>query len=161
MIALTTRFRVEGLTGREVTDFLLTAGDEEFRRWWPGTHLEYHTVRRRAGGLGNLLHYEELVGRRRERIDAVVVDLIPGRRLVWQIKRGLRLPIWVALEFEDGAGGVTITQQTRAGFEGAGRVLDPLFRLYFSSSYQRALDEHARTEFPMLRDLLHVRTGAP
>lgn len=156
MIALTTKLRVEGLTGREITDFLINAGDEEFRRWWPGTHLEYHTVRRRAGGLGNLLHYEELVGGHRERIDAVVVDLIPGRRLVWQIKRGIRLPIRVLLEFEDDAGGVTITQTTRAGFEGAGRILDPVFRLYFSREYEQALEAHARTEFPMLRDLLHA-----
>lgn len=155
MIALTTRFRVEGLTGREITDFLLNAGDEEYRRWWPGTHLEFHTVRRMAGNIGNLLHFEEFVGDHRERTDALVVDLVPGRRLKWQIKRRVRLPVWILLEFEDDAGGVTITHHLQAGFDGAGRVLDPIFRLYFSREYEKALEAHARTEFPMLRDLLH------
>jgi hypothetical protein len=147
---------VDGLTGREVTDFLLRAGDEEYRRWWKGTHLQYHTLRRVPGDVGNVIYFEEFVGTRHERTKAVVVDLSPGRRLVFQMKRGIRLPIWLELELQDDARGVTITQRVRAGFGGIGRVLDPLLRLYFSPEYHQALDEHARTELPMLRDLLHA-----
>jgi hypothetical protein len=155
MITLISTVWAGGLTGREVTDFLLRAGDEDYRRWWPGTHLQFHTLRRVDGDIGNLIYFEELVGKRHERTQALVVDLAPGLRLVWQLKKGFRLPIWIRLEFQDGAGGVTITQTTRAGYEGAGRILDPLLRLYFSRGYARALDDHARTEFPNLRDLLH------
>jgi uncharacterized protein YndB with AHSA1/START domain len=157
MITLTTRVRVDGLKGKEVTDFLLQADDEDYRRWWRGTHLKYHTVRRVDGDVGNLIYFEEFVGRRHERTKAVVVALSPGRRLVMQMKRGIRLPIWLELELEDDAGGVTITQRIRAGYEGAGRVLDPILRRYFSREYHQALDEHAWTEFPMLRDMLHAR----
>ncbi len=159
MITLTTKVWVGGLAGREVTDFLLRAGDEEYRRWWRGTHLQFHTLRRAEGDVGNLVYFEEFVGKRHERMQAVVVDLVPGRRLAWQMKRGIRLPIWVQLELEDGAGGVTITQTTRVGYQGAGRLLDPLLRLYFSPGYAQALDDHARTEFPKLRELLHGAAG--
>jgi hypothetical protein len=155
VITLTTKVWADGLTGREVTDFLLRAGDEDYRRWWPGTHLQFHTLRHAGGDVGNLIYFEEFVGKRHERTQALVVDLVPGRRLVWQLKKGVRLPVWIQLEFQDGAGGVAITQTTRAGYEGAGRILDPLLRLYFSRGYARALDDHATTEFPRLRELLH------
>ena len=155
MITLTTKVWADGLTGREVTDFLLRAGDEDYRRWWPGTHLQFHTLRHVGGDVGNLIYFEELVGKRHERTQALVVELVPGRRLVWQLKKGIRWPIWIELELQDGAGGVAITQTTRVGYEGAGRILDPLLRLYFSRGYARALDDHATTEFPRLRELLH------
>jgi hypothetical protein len=45
----------------------------------------------------------------------------------------------------------------RAGYEGAGRLLESLLRLYFSREYGQSLDEHAWRELPMLRDLLHAR----
>jgi hypothetical protein len=35
-----------------------------------------------------------------------------------------------------------------------GRILDPLFRRYFSDEFAVAMDEHARTEFALLRDHL-------
>jgi len=62
MITLVTKLRVEGLRGREVTDFMLRASDEAYQRWWPGAHLRFHTVRRVAGDVGS----PELDGRARE-----------------------------------------------------------------------------------------------
>jgi hypothetical protein len=39
------------------------------------------------------------------------------------------------------------------------RVLDPLLRRYFSAEFAAAMDEHARTEFPLLRD--HLAQDSP
>jgi hypothetical protein len=36
-----------------------------------------------------------------------------------------------------------------------GRILDPLLRLYFSQDFARAMDDHVKTEFPKLMELLH------
>ncbi|OQA93347.1 MAG: hypothetical protein BWY25_03109 [Chloroflexi bacterium ADurb.Bin222] len=47
----------------------------------------------------------------------------------------------------------------QAGFKGIGSILDPLLRLYFSDEFARAMDEHARTEFPMLGERLRARAG--
>jgi hypothetical protein len=42
----------------------------------------------------------------------------------------------------------------RAGFRGVGRVLDPLLRRYFSPAFAAAMDQHVKTEFPLLADHL-------
>jgi hypothetical protein len=102
---------------------------------------------------------DERVGDRRVRMTGIVVEAKPGRRIVWQLKKGIRLPVWLLLELNDQGDGVTVVHTIRAGFSGLGRTLDPLFRLYFSDAFARTMDEHVRTEFPRLRDLL--RAEAP
>lgn len=100
---------------------------------------------------------DEYVGKRRVRTNGVVAER--GRRIVWQLKRlGVLLPVRLILEMADRDGGVALRHTIRAGYDGIGRVLVPLFRLYFSPRFAAAMDEHARTELPMLRDLLR---GAP
>jgi hypothetical protein len=155
MLTHTTKVHVAGLTGRQITDFLIEAGDDAYRRWWPGTHLEFHNLRRVPGAVGNLVYFDEFVGRRRLRMKAVVTEVAPGRRLVWQLMRGIRLPAWLVLEVEDDDDGVTITHSIRAGFDGAARVLDPVVALYLSREFRRAMDQHVRTEFQRLARLLN------
>jgi hypothetical protein len=67
--------------------------------------------------------------------------------------------VTLSVELVDGADGVTITHTIRAGHDGWGRWLDPIFQLYFSAVFAKAMDDHVRTEFPLLRDYLH-RTAA-
>lgn len=112
MLTVESRVTVAGLTGREVTDFLLEPRDERYRAWWPGTHLELHRTRtgHREDHVGDRLLMDEYVGSRRH----------------------------------------TIT----AGWSGRGRIADPVWRLYFSGSFARAMDRHVHTEFALLRDLL-------
>jgi hypothetical protein len=88
---------------------------------------------------------------------AILIESIPGGRITWQLKKIIKLPVWLSLELEDDDDGVTITHTIRAGFAGAASILDPLLRIYFSESFTRALDEHVKTEFPKLRDMLHRR----
>lgn len=97
---------------------------------------------------------DEYVGERRVRMKGVVAEAERGRRIVWQFKQWVLLPVRLTLEMADRDGGVALRHTIRAGFGGAGRVLDPLFRIYFSPEFASAMDEHVRTEFPMLRDLL-------
>ena len=98
---------------------------------------------------------DEFIGSRRVRMSGVVTQVDPGRKLVWQMKKGIRLPVWLTLELTDGDGGVAIRHTITAGWMGVGRLLDPLFRLYFTPAFAAAMDRHARTEFPRLRDHLH------
>ena len=154
MISIQSGLFVEGITGREVFDFLLGATDEDYRRWWPGTHLRLHALERHEGHVGDVFYMDEYVGRRRVRMKGVVVEAERGRKIVWQFKRWVRLPVRLTLELADRGGGVVLRHTITAGFEGPGRVLDPLFRLYFSPAFAAAMDEHVRAEFPMLRDTL-------
>lgn len=150
MIAVQSIIRVTGMRAADLLDFMLSCTDEQYQAWWPGTHLAFHTVDGRPGHVGSLIYMDEYVGTRRLRMQGIVVEVVPGKRVVWQFKQIVCLPAWLTLEVEDEAGGVTITHTIRAGFRGMGRVLDPLLRLYFTEEFEQAMDEHAQAEFPML-----------
>lgn len=80
------------LNGREVTDFMLNCDDASYQAWWPGVHLQFHTVRRVTGDVGNAVYMDEYVGRFRLKFHAVVTAAIPGKEITWQFIRGVRLP---------------------------------------------------------------------
>lgn len=157
VLTIESRIHVLGLTGQEVATFLLDCTDVEYREWWPGVHLQFH--RRAAGGtdhVGDVVFMDELIGSRHVRMAAVVVEAEPAKKLVWQMKKGIRLPVRLSLELTDRDGGVTIRHTITAGWSGVGRLFDPLFRRYFSPRFAVAMDKHVRTEFPLLRDRLHT-----
>jgi len=155
MFSLAARMHVEELSGREITDFLSTCDDEAYQRWWPGTHFHFHTVKGRPGSVGSVVFMDELVGNRRVKVTCELVHLVPGRKLVWHMRRPMfRLPVRLVFQLKDDHSGVQIEQSIQAGFSGFARFLDPVFRLFFSASFAAAKDEHVRTEFPKLRDFL-------
>ncbi len=160
MFSLSTRVYVKGLSGREITDFLSTCDDDSFQRWWPGTHFQLHTTRGIPGTIGSHILLDEMLGDRRVKMTCEVVNLVPGQQLVWQLRRPLfRLPVKLALRFQDDDTGVQIEQSIEAGFQGAGEFLDPVFKLFFPESVARAKEEHVRAEFPRLRDFLRQEAG--
>jgi hypothetical protein len=154
MIRLYTHVRVPGLNGREVTDFMLNCDDASYQAWWPGVHVQFHTVRRFPGDVGNVVYMDEYVGSFRLKFHAVVVAAVPGSEIAWQFLRGVRLPARLVLRLEDEADGVGISHVVEAGFHGPARVFDVILRLWFTRDFADALDEHVRAEFPKLRDLL-------
>jgi hypothetical protein len=156
MIEIRSVTHVAGLKGIDVTTFLLNPTDIGYRMWWEGTHLQFHPIKK-STGTEKAVYMDEYIGARRVRMTAIVIESIAGAKITWQLEKIIRLPAWLSLELEDDDEGVTITHTIRAGFAGAGRILDPLLRLYFSESFTRALDEHVKTEFPKLRDMLHRR----
>jgi hypothetical protein len=157
MLTIQSQLHVADITGTEMMNFLLHCTDREYQAWWKGTHLEFHTIKRYPNDVGNLVYMDEFVGKRRVRMMAIVTEVAPGQRIVWQMKKIIRLPVWFSLELKDDGAGVMLTHTIRAGFGGVGRILDPIFRLYFSNEFSRAMDEHAQIEFPKLRDLLHAQ----
>ncbi len=158
MIAIQSKVRVAGISSAELLDFMLNCTDQQYQTWWPGTHLAFHTVKRRPGDIGNIVYMDEYVGQRRIKMRGVVTHVIPGKKIVWQFKQLVRLPAWLILQTDNEDGGVTLTHTLQAGFKGIGSILDPLLRLYFSDGFARAMDEHAQTEFPMLGEMLRDRS---
>lgn len=144
MHTLQSKTHVEGVTGKQITDFLQGCDDAAYQRWWPGTHLHYRMQ-------GNTVFMDEYVGKRRLKFTGVVSEVVPGRKLVWTWRGLVRL----VLEFEDDPKGVRVTHTICAGFQGLGSVLDPLFRLYLSKRFERSMDVHVKTEFPRLAHVLH------
>lgn len=154
VLRLETNITVDALTAGEIFDFLIEPSDEAYQRWWPGVHLHLHLLERAEGHVGDVVYMDEYIGKRRVRMSGIVIEAVRGQKLAWQLKRMVRLPVRLSLELRDEAGGVVIRHRIEAGFTRLGRVLDPLWRLFFSKSFTRAMDEHVRTEFPLLRDRL-------
>ena len=154
MIAMRAEVIVNGISGKAVSDFMLNCTNEDYQNWWPGTHLSFYTTIRFPDDLGNLVHFDEYVGRRRLKFDGVVVKNVPGKELIWQMKKVVRVPAWLALEFDDSDDRVVITHTLRVGFTGIGRLLDPIWRLYLSKSFEKDMEEHACTEFTKLVTIL-------
>lgn len=154
MIVLTTEVRLSGAPASAIYRFLLDADDASYQRWWPGTHLQWHTVAGPHATLGSTVRCDEWVGRRRLRFDAVITSLVENARIVWRMKRGVRLPAWLTIDLRPEGQDVVLTHSLRVGFAGVGRLLDPLFRVALGRRFDVELDEHARTEFPMLAKLL-------
>jgi hypothetical protein len=154
MITLCTQIHVSGVNGVQVTDFLLNCTEEEYQRWWPGTHLSFHTIKRVPGDVGNLVSMDEFIGDRRVKVEGVVTEMQPGKRLVWQFRKLVRWPVRLRLQLDEEDDALRLTHTIEAGFNGFGRILDPFFRLFFSRRFAVAMDQHVRNEFPKLRDIL-------
>ena len=147
---------VGGLTAREVYEFLTNPTDAAYQQWWPGTHLQFHMVRRRSGLAGSTVFMDEYVGTRRIRMGGVIRAARPERLIEWQFRSIVRLPIRLRLELTDTVDGVQIRHAILVGLRGAGSLLDRLFRRFLGEKFAEMMDEHVQTEFPMLRDLLHA-----
>ena len=64
------------------------------------------------------------------------------------------LPVWFSMEFKNGSDGIDVIHTVKAGYNGIGKILDPLLRLYLSDSFEQQLNEHVKDEFMKLGDLL-------
>ena len=155
MLAMRTEVKVSGISGKNVSDFMLNCTDEAYQNWWPGVHLAFHTKKRFPNNLGNLVYFDEFVGERHLKFEGVVVNTIPGKQIVWQMKKGIRLPAWLVLELaEIEDDGVLITHTIKVGFGKIGKLLDPFLRLYFTKGFEKDLEEHAQIEFTKLAGIL-------
>jgi hypothetical protein len=154
MIKIQSRIHVDRIGGTEIFNFLINPTDREYQRWWPGTHLKLHNCAQKPNNVGNVVYMDEFVGKHRVKMTCIVTEAEPGKKLVWQMKKLIRLPVWLVLELEDDKEGVEITHTIKVGWEGIGRVLDIIFRIYFSDEFIKVMDEHVKIEFPKLRGLL-------
>jgi hypothetical protein len=154
MITIQSKMNVDGISGMEIFNFLMNPTDHAYQNWWPGTHLEFHYLYRNLNHVGSIVYMDEQIGKYRVKMAAVVVEVEPGGKIVWQVRKGIRLPIRLTLELTDNTTGVALVHTIHAGIKGIGAILDPFFRIYFSNGFARAMDEHARSEFPLLRDML-------
>ncbi|CAG0926644.1 hypothetical protein TFLX_00146 [Thermoflexales bacterium] len=157
MLTIQTQVHVSNITGAEMIDFMLHCTDREYQAWWQGTHLEFHTIKRYPDNIGNIVYMDEFVGKKRVKMLAIVTEVIPGRRIVWQMKQIVRLPVWLIIDFVDDPRGVRLTHSLQAGFKGLGRILDPIWRIYFTDEFRQSMDEHATIEFPKLGEMLRTQ----
>ncbi|RPI75312.1 MAG: hypothetical protein EHM45_15290 [Desulfobacteraceae bacterium] len=117
MITMRAKIRISRLSGEKIYHFMLHPTNEAYRQWWPGTHLAFHTIKRFPDNLGNLVFFDEYVGKRRLTFKGVVKEAIPGKRIVWQVKKIWTMPARVSLDFKDFDKGVEITHTLSVAFK--------------------------------------------
>lgn len=154
MVVFETDVDLKGVTARQVYDFLLTCTDADYQQWWKGMHLVYHTVKKFPDDVGNVVAVDEFVGKFRLKGQAIVTRLVPYKEMVWQLKKTVKLPAWLTIRFQDLKDGVKLIHIVTAGFQGTGKIIDPLIRLYLTKEFERQLTEHAHEEFPKLAEML-------
>ena len=103
------------------------------------------------------MYFDEYVGKRRIKFQGIVTEVVPGVRVVWQMKMVMKFPVWLILECENTLEGVRIIHTLNVGYSGFGKIFDPLLWLFLSGGFERELDLHARTEFQKLAELLANR----
>lgn len=81
MTTVKTKVHVEGIGSMPIYDFMMNPTDSNYQRWWPGTHLEFHTLSKSANGAGMVVYMDEYIGRLRLRMTAIVIDAQPGKRI--------------------------------------------------------------------------------
>lgn len=154
MIEIKTEVQLTGVTGKAIAAFLLHCSDSEYQKWWPGTHLTWHTKKQFPNTIGNVIYFDEYVGEQRLKFEAVLVRHIPAKELIWQMKKFVRLPVWLIIRFEDNEQGTILIHTLKAGLPGIGRLLDCLLKLFFTKQFERDLDEHVHIEFTKLAAIL-------
>lgn len=159
MIAFETKVRVEGLVAYRIYRYFLRPANDRDEPREPGTRLGLEMIRRTSDEVGSVVRMDERIGGRRIRAKAVIVEAVPGRRLVLQVKKLRRLPVWILMAFQDTDGGTDVTHTLKAGYRGVGTLLDPIFRLYFPRRFRRDLGDHVRAEFARLQESLYLDTS--
>ena len=154
MVIFKTEVDVEGLTGNAIYDFFINCTAEEYQKWWEGTHLIYRTLKRYPDDFGNVVLMDEYIGIYRVTLNAVVSRAISGVEIVWQMKKIVKMPAWVSISFEERKNGVKVIHKITAGFKGIGKIFDVIFKIFLSRDFEKAMDEHAKTEFLKLRAVL-------
>ncbi len=155
MIRMESKVKVKGITGEDISIFMLNCTDDLYRQWWPGTHFAFHTLKRFPNDLGNLVYFDETIGKRRLMFKGVVTANIPGEKLEWQMKKIVKLPARLTLNFIDNTEGVIIFHTLTVGLNGVGKIFDPILSWIFSTSFEKDLEQHVHIEFHKLAEILN------
>jgi hypothetical protein len=158
MIIHTVELTIPNAHAEQFYDFMINPTDERYSEWWQGEHLQFHIVKHGAKNhVGDVVIMDEYIGENHRLVfNAVVAEADCPNKIVWQMKKaGLRLPAFVTLELQDSTEGIRLRHELRIGYSGIGILLDPFIRLYFSKSFQNALDEHCKIEWHKLAEHLN------
>ncbi len=153
MIVFRTEIQIKGKTTGQIYNWLLDLDNEKYERWHP-EHRRWRTIKREPGDLGNVIYFDEKIGRMRFRVKGKIVEAEPGRRLVYKLN--YPIPTYLSLEFVPADKGVNVIHEVKFGYKGPmGKVLGGLVRRTRLVKYfEKELDRHARQEFKNLETII-------
>ena len=72
MLTIQSRTQATAVKGQAIYDFLLHPTDQDYQRWWPGTHLAFHPVKSVPHDVGNVVYMDEFIGKKRFKMTGIV-----------------------------------------------------------------------------------------
>ncbi len=160
MIKHIMKSRLEGAVAAEFFGFMVDPPQEIYARWLPDEHHEFHIVRRsQTTPVGDLIFFDQHIGKKhRLTFYAITRTADKPDHVLFQMRRcGINLPGYLDLQFHDTADGLCLTETISMGFNGPGKLIDPILRLFFSKSFFNDMDGHHKREWANLAEILHER----
>lgn len=156
MVTIKTEILLHDVSAEQITDFMINCSDAMYQQWWPGTHIAFHKLTDYPSQVGNIVYFDEYIGKTRLQFKGVVKQYLEGGEICWQMKKGVKLPAWLSLNLEDHNNGIKLTHKLSLGYKGIGRLFDPLIMLFMPSNFEYELNEHAQIEFIKLSQILKI-----
>lgn len=159
MIIIPVDVKVKGLSAKDAMMFLIDCNDEMYSKSWPGVHIQKH--RTKQGGpdhIGDVVYAFEHVGKGSLEVTMEVTKFTPYSYLEFRCKAGWigsLIPIIFYAEAEELPGDILHFKNTfKVGWNGIGKIFDPIIRLNFSEEFLAALHHHVSIEWQMISDSL-------
>jgi len=137
-------------------DFMIEPTDEAYSNWLP-EHYQYHIVKRgKQTPIGDLVYFDQNISPK-HRLKSYAITKVANRpnQIIVQIRMfGINLPAYMELQFTDTANGILLKEELQVGYNGIGKILDPIIRLFINKSFLGALDAHHKKEWARLAEIL-------
>ncbi|MDR1753351.1 MAG: hypothetical protein LBR74_00370 [Eubacterium sp.] len=137
--------------------FMVDPPREIYARWLPEEHHKFHVVKRsETTPVGDLIFFDQHIGSK-HRLTFYAITRVADKpnHVLFQMRRfGINLPGYLDLQFRDTADGLCLTETIRIGFNGSGKVLDPIIKLFFNKSFFNEMNAHHKREWANLAEIL-------
>jgi hypothetical protein len=140
-------------------DFMVNPSPETYARWLPGEHHKFHVVKRNKNTpVGDLIYFDQHIGTKyRLKFYATIRIADNPKHILFQMRKfGIDLPGYLDLKFCDTADGLILIETIRIGFNGFGKLVDPVIRLFFSKSFFSEMNNHHKREWVSLAEILQT-----
>ena len=138
-------------------EFMINPPPETYARWLPGEHHEFHIVKHsKAPPIGDLIFFDQHISKK-HRLTFYAVTIIADKtnHVLYQMRKfGINLPGYLDLRFQETTEGLLLTETIRVGFNGIGKIIDPILRLFFNKSFFIAMNGHHKREWENLAEIL-------
>ena len=153
MIIINTKIEIKGKTPKQIYYWIFDLDDKKYKKWHP-THREWKTIKRTPNEIGSIVYLDEQFYHFRLKLTGELVEVKPNSILLYKLKS----PIsgYLSLSFELTKIGTMVIHEVRVGYDGMfSRIVDWFLRkLYFTKSFEKALEEHTNEEFKNLEMLI-------
>jgi hypothetical protein len=148
---------LHGAAAAEFFSFMIHAPQEIYAHWLPDEHHEFHVIKHsKTTPIGDLIFFDQHIGRK-HRLTFYAITRVAEKpnHVLFQMRRfGINLPGYLDLQFQDTADGIRLTETIKIGFNGPGRVLDPVIRLFFNKAFFNEMNGHHTREWANLAEIL-------